>query len=78
MTVYGCVRVSSLEQNTGRQMAAMNELRILPSNVFTDKRSGKDFNRPAYQTLVMYQSSLLDWLRIFDCLEDNHCGKDRC
>ncbi|MCL2642861.1 MAG: recombinase family protein [Candidatus Bathyarchaeota archaeon] len=52
MVVYGYVRVSSVEQHEDRQILAMNELNILPSNVFVDKQSGKDFGRPAYQSLI--------------------------
>jgi DNA invertase Pin-like site-specific DNA recombinase len=52
MGIYGYVRVSSLEQNADRQILAMNELGIPPSNVFTDKQSGKDFDRPAYKKLI--------------------------
>jgi len=52
MQVYGYIRVSSKEQNEDRQLLAMSELRILPCNVFVDKQSGKDFERPAYRRLV--------------------------
>ena len=52
MVVYGYVRVSSADQNEDRQVLAMSGLSILPSNVFVDKQSGKDFERPAYKRLV--------------------------
>jgi DNA invertase Pin-like site-specific DNA recombinase len=52
MVVYGYVRVSSREQNEDRQLLAMSELKIPLSNVFVDKQSGKDFDRPAYKNLV--------------------------
>ena len=52
MTTYGYVRVSSTDQNEGRQTLAMSELKIPPSQVFTDKISGKDFERPAYKALT--------------------------
>jgi DNA invertase Pin-like site-specific DNA recombinase len=52
MVVYGYVRVSSSDQNEDRQVLAMDGLRILPCNVFVDKQSGKDFERPAYRKLV--------------------------
>jgi DNA invertase Pin-like site-specific DNA recombinase len=52
MTVFGYVRVSSKEQNEDRQLLAMRELKISLSNVFVDKQSGKDFDRPAYKNLV--------------------------
>jgi len=49
---YGYCRISDASQNEGRQILAMNELQIPPSNVFVDKQSGKDFDRPAYKMLV--------------------------
>ena len=52
MAVYGYVRVSGADQNEDRQMLAMRELNIPASRIFTEKLSGKDFNRPAYKTLV--------------------------
>ena len=52
MAIYGYVRVSSTDQNEDRQTLAMNELNILPAHIFTDKQSGKDFNRPAYKSLI--------------------------
>jgi DNA invertase Pin-like site-specific DNA recombinase len=52
LKIYGYIRVSSREQNEDRQILAMNELNILPSNIFVDKQSGKDFDRPAYKKLV--------------------------
>ena len=51
-TSYGYVRVSSKEQNTDRQRIAMRDFGIADENVFTDKQSGKDFDRPAYRRLV--------------------------
>lgn len=50
--VYGYIRVSSKEQNVDRQMDALLELGINKRNIFTDKQSGKDFERPAYKRLV--------------------------
>jgi len=52
LKVYGYIRVSSKEQSEDRQILAMNELKIPPSNVFMDKQSGKDFDRPAYKKLI--------------------------
>ena len=49
---YGYVRVSSRDQNTDRQKIAMREFGIADGNIFTDKQSGKDFDRPAYRRLV--------------------------
>ncbi len=50
--VYGYVRVSSREQNEDRQMRALQELSIPEKNIFLDKQSGKDFERPAYKRMV--------------------------
>jgi DNA invertase Pin-like site-specific DNA recombinase len=52
LATYGYVRVSSVDQNEDRQIIAMNELNIPQAQIFTDKLSGKDFNRPAYKSLV--------------------------
>ncbi len=49
---YGYVRVSSKDQNEDRQMIAMAEMGVLDENIFIDKQSGKDFNRPQYKKLM--------------------------
>lgn len=49
--IYGYIRVSSKDQNEGRQKQAMRELGILEERIFIDKQSGKDFNRAEYKTL---------------------------
>jgi len=51
MCKYGYVRVSSTDQNEDRQMLDMQNLGIDDTNIFVDKQSGKDFNRPEYQRL---------------------------
>ncbi|MDR1206185.1 MAG: recombinase family protein [Peptococcaceae bacterium] len=50
--IYGYARVSTRDQNEDRQFAAMREFGIQDENIFLDKRSGKDFNRPAYKRLL--------------------------
>ena len=50
--IYGYVRVSSMDQNEDRQLMAMSELNIPQKNIFVDKQSGKDFERPQYKRLV--------------------------
>jgi DNA invertase Pin-like site-specific DNA recombinase len=50
--IYGYVRVSSADQNEDRQLVAMGGLNIPAERIFTDKQSGKDFDRPAYQKLI--------------------------
>ena len=49
---YGYIRVSTREQNEDRQLIALREMHIAESNIFIDKQSGKDFNRPQYKRLV--------------------------
>lgn len=49
---YGYARVSSREQNEARQLAAMQKAGIPAENVFSDKQSGRDFDRPQYKKLL--------------------------
>ena len=49
---YAYVRVSTREQNEDRQLIAMQEMGIPREQIFTDKQSGKDFNRPMYRKLL--------------------------
>ncbi len=49
---YGYVRVSSSDQNEDRQIIALKNINVPDENVFMDKLSGKDFNRPEYKKLV--------------------------
>lgn len=49
---YGYIRVSSKDQNEDRQIQAMAELEISKEDLFIDKQSGKDFNRPKYKRLL--------------------------
>ncbi len=50
--VYGYVRVSSADQNEYRQMIVMKQVGVPEENIFMDKQSGKDFDRPDYKRLV--------------------------
>ena len=50
--VYGYVRVSTRNQNEDRQMIAMSEMKVDLRNVYIDKQSGKDFQRPMYKRMV--------------------------
>ena len=52
MKVYGYVRVSSRDQNEDRQLIAMKEVDVSEKNIYLDRQSGKDFNRPQYLKLV--------------------------
>lgn len=50
--VYGYIRVSTKEQCEDRQLIALREFLVPEQNIFKDKVSGKDFNRPQYQKLI--------------------------
>ena len=50
--IYGYVRVSSKEQNISRQINALKNFGVCEKNIFIDKKSGKDFERPAYKKLL--------------------------
>jgi DNA invertase Pin-like site-specific DNA recombinase len=52
MAIYGYVRVSDSSQNEERQLVEMSKQKIPQANVYIDKQSGKDFDRPAYKALV--------------------------
>lgn len=52
MAIYGYVRVSSTDQNEDRQLVAMEQQNIPGKQIYVDKQSGKDFNRPQYRRLV--------------------------
>jgi DNA invertase Pin-like site-specific DNA recombinase len=52
LAIYGYIRVSSTDRNEDRQVIAMSELSIPLTHIFTDKLSGKNFQRPAYKALV--------------------------
>ena len=52
MSVYGYIRVSSKDQKEDRQRIALKEVGVEAQNVFMDKMSGKDFNRPQYKRLM--------------------------
>ena len=50
--LYGYIRVSTKEQNEDRQRVAMHEFGITDRDLYMDKQSGKDFERPNYKKLV--------------------------
>ena len=49
---YGYLRVSTREQNEDRQLIALRGLSIPERNIYLDKQSGKDFQRPQYRRMV--------------------------
>ena len=63
---YGYVRVSSKEQNEERQMIAMRQAGVPEQNIFVDKLSGKNFDRPDYHRMskVLKEGDLLYILSI--------------
>ncbi len=49
---FGYIRVSSTDQNEDRQRLAIQEKDVPARNVYMDKQSGKDFERPQYKRLL--------------------------
>jgi DNA invertase Pin-like site-specific DNA recombinase len=49
---YGYARVSSKDQNESRQIENLTNHGIQVENIFVDKQSGKDFDRPEYKRLL--------------------------
>ena len=52
LSVYGCIRVSSKDQKEDRQQIALKEVGVERQNIYVDKQSGKDFNRPQYKKML--------------------------
>ena len=50
--IYGYARVSTREQNEDRQIIALKEMGVPESNIYLDKLSGKNFERPQYKRLL--------------------------
>ena len=50
--IFGYARGSSKDQNEARQIEALREAGVADRDIFVDKQSGKDFNRPKYQALM--------------------------
>ena len=71
--IYGYVRVSSMEQNEGRQMVALKQAGVAAGNIFMDKQSGKDFHRANYQKMVsLLQGEDLLYIMSIDRLGRNY------
>ncbi len=73
MRTYGYVRVSTKEQNEERQTIALREVGVTEKQLYIDKQSGKDFNRPQYQRLLrkMKKDDLL-YIKSIDRLGRNY------
>ena len=71
--VYGYIRVSSRDQNEDRQLIALKEIGVADKNIYLDKQSGKDFNRPQYKKLLrkMKKDDLL-YIKSIDRLGRNY------
>lgn len=71
--VYGYIRVSSRDQNEDRQMIALKEVGVTDRNIYLDKQSGKDFNRPQYKKMLrkMKKDDLL-YIKSIDRLGRNY------
>ena len=52
MSVYGYIRVSSKNQKEDRQQIALKEVGVERLNIYVDKQSGKNFNRPQYKKML--------------------------
>ncbi|MBQ1315664.1 MAG: recombinase family protein [Erysipelotrichaceae bacterium] len=61
MAVWGYVRVSSKDQNEDRQIQEIMPLVTTESHLLVEKQSGKDFNRPIYNSLknIMREDDVL-------------------
>ncbi len=71
--IYGYVRVSSMEQNEGRQMVALKQAGVAAGNIFMDKQSGKDFHRANYKKMLsMLQNGDLLYIMSIDRLGRNY------
>lgn len=72
-TSYGYIRVSSKDQNQDRQWIALREIGIAKENIYMDKQSGKDFNRPQYKKLLRkIQKDDLLYIKSIDRLGRNY------
>ncbi len=56
--VYEYVRVSTREENEDRQTIALNEMKAPKKNIYIDKQSGKDFERPMYHQMFQIKKNL--------------------
>lgn len=52
MSTKGYIRVSSHDQNGDRQLIALHEVGVQDADIYIDKQSGKDFERPQYKRLL--------------------------
>ena len=73
MHIYGYIRVSSKDQNEDRQWIALKDAGVASDDIFLDKQSGKDFNRPQYKRLLRsLQAGDLLYIKSIDRLGRNY------
>ena len=71
--IYGYVRVSSTDQNEDRQLLSLAEYKIPAENIYIDKQSGKNFDRPQYMKMVNnFESGDLLYVHSIDRLGRNY------
>ncbi len=71
--VFGYIRVSCRDQNEDRQMLDLIELQVPEKNIFIDKQSGKDFERPQYQKMLRrFKKDDLLYIKSIDRLGRNY------
>ena len=71
--IYGYARVSTREQNEDRQLIALRAMGVPDSNIFIDKMSGKNFERPQYKRLLRrLNSDTVLYIKSIDRLGRNY------
>lgn len=67
--IFGYARISTKEQNEDRQIIALKEMGVPEKNIFLDKLSGKNFERPQYKKMIrkLDNNSVL-YIKSFDRL----------
>ena len=73
MSIYGYIRVSSKDQNEDRQVLALRGMSVPEKNLYADRQSGKDFERPQYKRMLrkMKKDDLL-YIKSIDRLGRNY------
>lgn len=71
--IYGYMRVSTREQNEDRQRVALLEMGVPEKQIYMDKLSGKDFERPEYKKLLRrLDSDSVLYIKAIDRLGRNY------
>ena len=70
---YSYIRVSSKDQHEDRQLKELEKQNIVPDQIFMDKQSGKDFDRPEYQKMIsLLQEGDIIYIHSIDRLGRNY------